>query len=461
MAVDPSSGNGGATSSNAGRSGAYVAMVSLGVCVLLPYNCVLTAIPYFNKFVYPGQGFAFTSVLAYSIVLCFVQVYLSLRGELFTVGGRMSLAFLLSLLTSAAIAVFAAEGSGRDWTYLLSLATVGVLSVSNALLQSAAFGIAGAMGQEMSQGVMLGLGLAGIGSLCISSAVQGVENFLKMKQDSLEAGKWVSVVMFASCMAYTLLSIWVFFVFLRVRNQPASEALAALEGQRDILRQRLRRPGGGGGGDLDTEQQALPDAVEEGTPSVVVRDSETDTTPAVPRPYRSRTWQRVAPVLREVAPQAFNVWLIYVVTMAIFPGVMTQWVPGSDSRFRDNGQFFTFLLIGTFQVFDVVSRMVANWSAQFIAPGKLWVLTVLRIAFVPLFMLGQKRPEWSPLWGSDLGRFALAATMAFSNGLFSSWAMMFGPESCTAERREAAGMVMSCIMVTGIFVGTLLAFATQ
>jgi hypothetical protein len=160
-----------------------------------------------------------------------------------------------------------------------------------------------------------------------------------------------------------------------------------------------------------------------------------------------------------VAPQAFNVWFVFAVTMSIFPGVVTQWAPGDDSVFHDK-QLFGTLLIGCFQIFDVCGRSLDSLGRKYVAPGRLWMLVIMRLVFIPLFILGQRRPEFA-LWGSDLGRFVLVAAMATSNGLLASCAMMFGPERCDHERREVAGIAMSCTMVCGIFSGSLLALLTQ
>ncbi|CAE8684477.1 unnamed protein product, partial [Polarella glacialis] len=111
---------------------------------------------------------------------------------------------------------------------------------------------------------------------------------------------------------------------------------------------------------------------------------------------------------------------------------------------------------------DVVGRYAAGWGARRIAPQRLWIVVLMRFIFIPMFMLGQRLPGWSPLWGSDCGRFALCAAFSVSNGFAASLAMMFGPQCVTdPEKKEVAGIAMSTVMVTGIFMGTLVAFATQ
>lgn len=98
----------------------------------------------------------------------------------------------------------------------------------------------------------------------------------------------------------------------------------------------------------------------------------------------------------------------------------------------------------------MLGRTIAGPVGRCLGPSRLWALVLLRFAFVPLFMLGQRSPETSGLWGSDVGRMGLCALFAISNGLAANLAMMFGPECCSVqEKKEVAGMAMSAIMVTG------------
>ena len=112
----------------------------------------------------------------------------------------------------------------------------------------------------------------------------------------------------------------------------------------------------------------------------------------------------------------------------------------AQSSFKNNKQIYGNILIGCFQVGDVLGRTIAGPVGRCLGPSRLWALVLLRFAFVPLFMLGQRSPETSELWGSDVGRMALCALFAISNGLAANLAMMFGPACCSVqEKKEVAG----------------------
>lgn len=366
--------------------------------------------------------FPFTSLLVYSFSQCASQVVILFQGESYAVRTRMNAAFAIGLVTCLALVLVSI--AGHVWSEsvvvcAVCLIAVVLLAMSTALLQTTLLGIAGAMGPELSGAAMVGLGVSGLISLGISLCAQSGERLVGgISQATGAAGAIAAAVLFAACFGYTLFSVWVYFVFLSKREPETSAALVHLEEQRDARR--------------SFRSEESNDATGRGLLA-----------------------------LREIAPQALNVWGVFVVTFIVFPGVLTQWAPGSSSAFQGSEQLFGTLLIGVFQVFDVLSRMAAGWGAKRIAARRLWVWVLLRLVFIPAFVLGQRRPEACILWGSDLGRFILAAGLAFTNGLLASCAMMFGPERAAPGRREAAGIVMSCVMVVGILVGTLLALLTQ
>ncbi|CAE8615599.1 unnamed protein product, partial [Polarella glacialis] len=97
-------------------SRAEVAFIYLGICSLLPYNCILTAQPYFDEHAFPGLAFPFTSMIAYSVCLCSSQVWLTFKGDSLSMSCRMGVAFVVSGLTCLALAVISVAGGGGSAT---------------------------------------------------------------------------------------------------------------------------------------------------------------------------------------------------------------------------------------------------------------------------------------------------------------------------------------------------------
>lgn len=386
-----------------------------------------------------------------------------------TLRTRIALALWSSVVACAALlasAVLAHHWPQSTAVYIFCLAFVAVLALSNSLLQTAVLGVAGAMGPRFSGAVMVGLGLSGLLSLGLSLIVQASEQLVPggVSEQTGEAGVVVSVVLFACCILYALASLWLYFSFLSRREQLASGVIAGLEQQREIRRAESQRS-------LDSRRSSSsrPLASPSASPNLATcfeaeagnaSAAASNGSPATGDEELSSA-RRGLIVLKEVAPQAINVAGVFVTTMSIFPGILMQWQPGPDSAFKDSQQLFGTLLIGAFQVCDVLSRVAAGWGARSIPPNKLWILVLLRTLFIPVFILGELKPQACVLWGSDIGRFLLAGGLAFTNGLFASLAMMFGPARCPEARREVAGIAMSCVMVLGIFLGSLFALLLQ
>mmetsp|Transcript_36230 Transcript_36230/g.108309 ORF Transcript_36230/g.108309 Transcript_36230/m.108309 type:complete len:421 (+) Transcript_36230:23-1285(+) len=416
--------------------GAWVGVTFVGASVLLPYNCILLAQAYFDRHAFRGLKFPFTSMLCYSAPLCMGQAVLTVIARRYTVSGRMWLAHVSGILICGILVVAAVlthTTSATGVMYAVCLLTIVALALTNALMQTAILGLAGTMGPVFSGGVMLGFGVCGLAAFALSLLLEPA--FRGAAEDT--AGMLQATVLFVFCFVYYLASTWVYHGFLSRRVPKVMEALMALEESRQPAACDLQ---------LDSADGASTAVLESG------RSSDSSS---------KALWQSIASVLRRIAPQALNVWMVFAVTMSIFPGVMDGWKPQSSSNFANNPDLLATLLTGTFQIFDVVGRYLAEVIAHRVPPGRLWILVILRWLFVPAFMLGQRDPGASALWGSDWGRLLLVALMALTNGFAASCAMMFGPSLCEGGSREVAGIAMSFTMVTGIFCGTLLAFLTQ
>jgi len=424
----------------------YLAFAVLGACVLLPYNCLLLGQRYFNDYTFKGMHFPFTSMISYSVSLCIAQALLVFGGEKFSVQTRMRASNVGTVLVCAAfiILTFTARSFGNAM-YIWFLLAVAILGLLNALMQTALMGLAGSIGQEMSAACMLGFGISGFLSLALSLIMQLLETLSLFGDRGPEAGGFlVRVTAFAFCLMYTLFASWVYSYVSRY-NEQASQAIGALERRRSS--QRI----------ISAESsQSLqgPQSPDRLTTAGAMGDEE-----SFPVVSTSGKFRKTFDVLKEIAPQATNVWLVFAVTMSIFPGIVTLWQPQANSILRK--ELFGTLLIGCFQIFDVVGRSMASYTTKCLPPGRLWIFVLCRLLFIPAFILGQRRPEWFFLWGSDVGRLLLVAALATTNGLLASCAMMFGPQRCNDENREVAGMGMSCTMVCGIFAGSLLALLTQ
>eukprot|EP00419_Tripos_fusus_P004480 CAMPEP_0172691024 /NCGR_PEP_ID=MMETSP1074-20121228/24271_1 /TAXON_ID=2916 /ORGANISM="Ceratium fusus, Strain PA161109" /LENGTH=312 /DNA_ID=CAMNT_0013511035 /DNA_START=362 /DNA_END=1300 /DNA_ORIENTATION=- len=299
-----------------------------------------------------------------------------------------------------------------------------VLALFASLMQSTVLGIAGSMGPKVSAAVMFGLGMSGIMAFFLSLILHLM---LNSGNDSSSGAMLEAAALFAFSVAYTAFSTWVYHYCFSCRIQEVVDILATLEAERSspmLERARALR---------SSSRRLQADEILH-----VAHVSQCS---------------NFGTVMRQMWPQAFNVWLIFVVTMTVFPGVMHKWAP--------DRALFLQLLTGCFQVFDVCGRYLADACGSHLPSVGLWALTIIRLMFIPAFFLGQWHPESCPIWGSDTGRMLLVALLALTNGFVASCGMMSGPSKCEMQLREVAGITMGGMMVIGIFSGTLLALLTE
>lgn len=172
----------------------------------------------------------------------------------------------------------------------------------------------------------------------------------------------------------------------------------------------------------------------------------------------------ISSVLFEAKPQILNVFGTFVLTFLVFPGVAATWKPQVDVFTRMGpmgGDWYTTLIVGVFQVFDVVARMSPQVPVRLgISDRLLWIPVLSRAVFVPMFISLQRLPSLLPApWQSYL-ELVTMAMFALTSGWCATLAMMYGPGQVPGEE-ERVGASMVLALTGGIFVGSLLALLTQ
>lgn len=392
----------------------WVGVACVGAQTLLAYNAMLNTQPFFDE-VFDGLGFPFTSMICYSGPICATQAYMTWIGDAYTgdsstFGRRMRLGFCGMLISCVLFVVVTLVASvNKSLVYIMCLCNILLLSVTSAVTTSALMGYCALTAPSLAAAAMFGLGFSGLLTFTLSELLTAA---------GLDA-MVMTASLFVFCTLFTLVSAWVCQRCL----------LAGVRGP-SFLQERSRPDGG--------VDQEIPHPAA-GAAGAIHVDATL--------------------VVKDVLPQAINIFAVFVVTLSVFPGVVVGWAPGADSPFSHAA--FTTLVIGIFQVFDVVGRYCAGPLANFIPARLLVCLVCARLVFVPLFVVAQRYPDTWWLCGSDLGRCLLMTLFAGSNGFAGSCSMMFGPMLVSKDSRETAGKAMSCCMAMGLFLGCLLAPLTQ
>ena len=171
------------------------------------------------------------------------------------------------------------------------------------------------------------------------------------------------------------------------------------------------------------------------------------------RPNDERnTWRFVYRVMRKIHPFPLLVWLIFVQTFLMFPGVSLK---ANLSDFNLSFSMSSTLLILVFNIFDTVGKYASDILPK---PGvKTFIIIILlRFLMFPLFLMMTQRFEVDVI--KD-GWFALVnmAVFAVTHGYVVSNLMICAPEKAQDNEKETAGFIMSLPLTVGIVSGSLFA----
>jgi equilibrative nucleoside transporter 1/2/3 len=89
----------------------------------------------------------------------------------------------------------------------------------------------------------------------------------------------------------------------------------------------------------------------------------------------------------------------------------------------------------------------------------LWFWSVVRLAFLPLFLLcNVERTAFPVVFASDAFPIGFMLLFALSNGYISSLSMMWGPRNAPPALAEQAGTVMIFLLTAGLSAGSGFSF---
>ncbi|KAG5671462.1 hypothetical protein PVAND_001657 [Polypedilum vanderplanki] len=171
-------------------------------------------------------------------------------------------------------------------------------------------------------------------------------------------------------------------------------------------------------------------------------------------------------IFKKSFPQLFNVFIIFFVTLSVFPTVH------SDIKSISNEPFFGFVPVKmftpitcflTFNVFAMLGSLTTSWI-QWPSPKYLVWPVLLRLLFIPLFLFCNYHPlnveRKLPVYiNNDYLYWIIAVLMSYSSGYLSSLAMMYAPRAQTNTLHQIkAGMMAAAMLISGIFAGIMFSF---
>ncbi|CAH2245709.1 jg4859 [Pararge aegeria aegeria] len=160
-------------------------------------------------------------------------------------------------------------------------------------------------------------------------------------------------------------------------------------------------------------------------------------------------------IVRQSFIQLYNIFIVFFVTLAVFPAVHSDIQPIQENFLGTNFVRLTCFL--TFNLTAMIGNITASFW-QFPTQKWLFIFTTLRIVFIPLFLLCNYHPlnvtrTMPILVNNDWTYWVLAVIMGWSSGHGSSLGMMYVSGTVAPENAMTAGMIGGATLVTGIVAG--------
>ncbi|XP_071522125.1 equilibrative nucleoside transporter 1 isoform X2 [Panulirus ornatus] len=162
-------------------------------------------------------------------------------------------------------------------------------------------------------------------------------------------------------------------------------------------------------------------------------------------------------IFKKAFPQLFNVFMVFFVTLAVFPAVLAD-TCRTEENFPVPPKYFQaitcFLTFNLFAMFGNMLPGLFTWPG----PRFLFIPVLMRIFLIPAFVLCHYYPVdvkriMPVLIDSDWAYWVLALILGITSGYYSSLAMMYCPRTVEPEYAPVAGMMGAASLITGIFIG--------
>ncbi|KAL5284490.1 ent-3 family protein [Megaselia abdita] len=164
-------------------------------------------------------------------------------------------------------------------------------------------------------------------------------------------------------------------------------------------------------------------------------------------------------IFKDTSMQLFNIFMIFFVTLAVFPAVHSDIQPSSNDFVISSNYFTSITCFLTFNLFAMLGSLTTSWI-QWPSKKFLVIPVLLRIVFIPLFLLCKYQPRGITrtlpiLINDDWVYWGIAVVMSYTSGYLSSLGMMYAPQCVQGKYQITAGMFAAAMLITGIFSGIL------
>lgn len=161
--------------------------------------------------------------------------------------------------------------------------------------------------------------------------------------------------------------------------------------------------------------------------------------------FNSTLWD----VVGTVKWYGFGVLIIYVMTLCIFPGYITE-----DVHSQILKDWYPILLITGYNVFDLVGKSLTAFYLLENAKAAI-VASFGRLLFLPLFYGCLHGPKF---FQTEIPVTVLTCLLGLTNGYLTSVLMILGPKTVQLQHAETAGIVLVLFLVLGLAIGSVVSW---
>ncbi|KAL5552904.1 hypothetical protein UlMin_040305 [Ulmus minor] len=381
---------------------AYIIYFTLGLGFLLPWNAFITAVDYFS-FIYPDASvdriFAVVYMLV-CLVFLLVIIFYSHKSDAY-VRINIGLAlFVVSMLVVPVMDVVYIKGRvGLYGGFDVTVASVALSGLADALVQGGIIGSAGELPERYMQAVVAGTAASGV-----------LVSFLRILTKAVYPQDAHGLRQSANL--YFAVAIVVMVICIVFYN--VAPRLPVMKYYKDLKIQAVNEEKG--------EKGPLTGPV-----------------------WRATLWD----IVGRVKWYGLGIVLIYLVTLSIFPGYITEDVHSEILK-----DWYSILLITGYNVFDLVGKCL---TALYLLENEKVAIggTVVRLLFFPLFYGCLHGPKF---FRTEIPVTILTCLLGLTNGYLTSVLMILAPKTVQLQHSETAGIVIVLFLVIGLAAGSVVAW---
>ncbi|KAL6983672.1 Epsin-1, required for endocytosis and actin patch assembly [Sarracenia purpurea var. burkii] len=381
---------------------AYTIYFTLGAGYLIPWNAFITAVDYFS-YLYPDASVDRVFAVVYMLVglFCLLLIIAFAHKSDSYVRINVGLAlFVVALLVVPVMDVTYIKGrTGLYDGFYVTAVAVALSGIADALVQSGVIGAAGELPERYMQAVVAGTAASGV-------LVSFLRIFTKAVYPQDTHG------LRQSANLYFVVSIAVMIVCIVFHN--FAHRLPVIKYYSDLKMQAV-----------------IEEKEEKGVLTGAV--------------WRSTLWD----IVGRIKWYGFGILIIYVVTLSIFPGYITE-----DVHSQILKDWYPILLITCYNVFDLVGKSL---TALYVLENSKVAIgaSVARLLFFPLFFGCLHGPKF---FQTEIPVTFLTCVLGLTNGYFTSVLFILVPKTVRLQQAETAGIVFVLFLVIGLAIGSIVAW---